>query len=308
MQGSQPVLYVFGNTLPAAFSEALKNVWRCGCDVATQYDKPGDPPSKDATVMVEIGSPFAEPRFHMYGGPADMFELEIYRLEVLLGIHDHWIDRTGASKLWRYTYHERLFAYDVGDGRKINQIANMIKQMVETPELFSRRFNVITWIPSVDPFIDDPPCLQRLHFRWLPGEGDVWVLNMNADWRSRDLFKAWYMNVWAMSDIQRYVAKKVGELRGIKTQVGRYVDKSDSLHIYGSYFTGAGNVEMVLGKIEREEPSQMYLDSSLFSDQVIQARHTVAAQLESEKRTGSKGYVLPEIDEKTFPYPKEWDY
>ena len=310
MEGSQPVLFISAKTLPEAFTRTLKAVWENGCDIATEYDRSGDPPSKDATVMIEIEAPLAEPRFHMYGGPADIVELEIYRLEVVHGVHNHWVDRYGEidERLWRYSYHERLFEYNTGDDIAVNQIEGLIQKMVDTPSLYSRRFNVITWIPAIDPDLGDPPCLQRLHFRWLPGEDGAWVLNMNSDWRSRDLLKAWYMNVWAITDIQRFVAKKVGELRGIKTKVGRYVDKSDSLHIYGSYFDGAGSVEMVLRKLEQESPEQMYVDSSAFADQVVQARHLVAAQLESEKRTGRKSYVLPEIDEKTFPYPREWNF
>ena len=37
-----------------------------------------------------------------------------------------------------------------------------------------------------------------------------------------------------------------------------------------------------------------------------EARHLLAAQLESEKRGAGKGVVLPEIDASTFPYPDEW--
>jgi thymidylate synthase len=99
MKGSQPVLFVSAETLPEAFTRTLKAVWENGCDIATEYDRPGDPPSKDATVMVEIKNPLAEPRFHMYGGPADMVELEIFWLEVVHGVHDHWVDRYGEAEL-----------------------------------------------------------------------------------------------------------------------------------------------------------------------------------------------------------------
>ncbi|GAI61288.1 unnamed protein product, partial [marine sediment metagenome] len=64
-------------------------VWDKGLEVKTQYDKPEDPPSKDATVIVTITDPFNELRIHKNfpGGPE---ELESYRLEVVNGIHDHW--------------------------------------------------------------------------------------------------------------------------------------------------------------------------------------------------------------------------
>jgi len=308
MKGNQPVLFVQGRTLSEAFYKTLLAVWFDGCNVETSFDNPGDPPSKDATVLVEIEDPFAEPRFHKLGWPGGPKDLEIYRLEAVWGVHDHWVDRdiTGRSKKWQYTYHERLFAYDVGDGQQINQIENMINQMVKAPDLIRRRFQVATWIPSVDPFIGDPPCLQRLHFRWLPGEDDTWVLNMNSDWRSRDLFKAWFMNVYAMTDLQRLIALEVGKLRGIKTRVGRYTDKSDSLHIYGKDFSGSGGFQEVLARIVAEPLEGLCWSTEFLEPMFKESRHLLAAQLESEQRGAGKGIVLPGIDEKTFIYPSEW--
>ena len=90
-----------------------------------------------------------------------------------------------------------------------------------------------------DPQTDDPPCLQRVWCRLVrDGEGP-WVLNMNTHWRSRDLYKAWFMNVYALTDLQRGMAEAIAAKRGEPVRVGRYVDISDSLHIYGSYFKEA---------------------------------------------------------------------
>jgi len=62
------------------------------------------------------------------------------------------------------------------------------------------------------------------------------VLNMNTHWRSRDLYKAWYMNVYALTDLQKIIADQISQKTGRPVKVGRYVDIADSLHIYGSYF------------------------------------------------------------------------
>ena len=62
---------------------------------------------------------------------------------------------------------------------------------------------------------------------------------MNSHWRSRDLYKAWYMNAFALTDLQRIIAAKVSENLCQPVRVGRYVDITDSLHIYGSYFVEA---------------------------------------------------------------------
>jgi hypothetical protein len=48
------------------------------------------------------------------------------------------------------------------------------------------------------------------------------------------------MNVYALTDLQKKVADGVAERLGREVKIGRYVDISDSLHIYGSYFSEVG--------------------------------------------------------------------
>ena len=62
------------------------------------------------------------------------------------------------------------------------------------------------------------------------------VLNMNSHWRSRDAYKAAFMNIYALTDLQRWLAEKISEKMKRPVAVGRYVDISDSYHIYGAYF------------------------------------------------------------------------
>lgn len=236
-----PVISINADCLPEAWEKAVLAVWDKGFDVKTQYDKLQDPPSKDATVMIAVSNPFAEPRIHKNfpGGPE---ELESYRQEVVNGIHDHWID--AAAGKWTYTYHERLFSYcpveDIRDSaspkpfRKIDQIQYIIDYLSRAGH--SRRAQAITWMPTADPPTDDPPCLQRIWCRLLANEAGELTLNMNTHWRSRDLYKAWFMNVYALTDLQKKIADGIAAKRGEPVKVGRYVDISDSLHIYGSYF------------------------------------------------------------------------
>lgn len=234
-----PVLSVSGENLPEAWEKAVLAVYDRGVEVRTEYDKPGDPPSLDATVMVEVRRPLSEPRIHKNfpGGPTD---LEVYRQEVVDGIHDHWINPREGK--WTYTYHERLFAYrpvedlmdrDAGPHLPaVNQVDYIVEKLAAVP--YSRRAQAVTWIPQCDPPTDDPPCLQRVWARLLT-EGDGYTLNLNTHWRSRDLYKAWFMNVFALTDLQQRVAARLAERLGRPVGCGRYVDVSDSLHIYGSY-------------------------------------------------------------------------
>jgi thymidylate synthase len=244
VQGHIPTLYITARCLPEAWEKAVLAVWKQGVDVKTEYDKSTDPPSKDATVMICVDDPFAEPRIHKNfpGGPE---ELEAYRQEVCDGIHDHWIDP--AAGKWTYTYHERLFAYCPTDDLQnraralpfapMDQIDYVVRKCSET--FHTRRAQAITWMPTADPETDDPPCLQRLWFRILEDEQGQAVLNMNSHWRSRDLYKAWFMNVYALTDLQRRIAERISQKLGRPVRVGRYVDITDSLHIYGSYFADA---------------------------------------------------------------------
>jgi len=271
-----PVIAITADCLPEAWEKAVLAVWDKGCEVKTQYDKPKDPPSKDATVIITVTNPFAEPRIHKNfpGGPA---ELEAYRQEVVNGIHDHWIDP--AAGKWTYTYHERLFAYSpVEDLRnpdssrpfkKVNQIQYIIDALAQVNH--TRRAQAITWMPTADPGTDDPPCLQRIWCRLMLEKSGGWLLNMNAHWRSRDLYKAWFMNVYALTDLQKIIAQRISEKVGQPVTPGRYVDVSDSLHIYGSYFKDvAGEV----GKMRK----------SPFTERAWESTHPAFATMTAEAR------------------------
>ena len=231
-----PVLSVTGQNIPEAWEKAVLAVCGQGTEVRTEYDQADDPPSFDATGMVEVREPLGEPRIHKNfpGGPRD---LEVYRQEVLHGIHDHWINPSEGK--WTYTYHQRLFAYgagppDEGANGVVDQMEGMLDKLCEAPH--TRRAQAVTWIPKYDPATDDPPCLQRLWARLLPGE-ESWVLNLNSHWRSRDLYKAWFMNAFALTDVQRWMVEQLQERLSEPVTCGRYMDISDSLHVYGSYRT-----------------------------------------------------------------------
>ena len=238
--GNIPVLTVVEDTIPRAYEKAIKEVWEKGISIRTEYDRPEDPPSKDATVMIAVLEPFGQPRFHRsfadgLGGLAE------YVQEVVHGAHDYWVKPVeeiikaveSQDTRWTYTYHGRLFEYMI-EGAIVNQIDYIIDKLSQAGH--SRRAQAITWNPKLDPPTEDPPCLQRVWGRLCEdGEGGF-VFNMNTHWRSRDLFKAWFENVIAITTLMRKVAEGIAERSGKNVRLGRYVDISDSLHIYGSYF------------------------------------------------------------------------
>lgn len=238
--GNIPVISIEEDTIPLAYERAIREVWENGISIKTEYDHPDDPPSKDATVMIAVRNPFGQPRFHRsfadgLGGLAE------YVMEVVHGAHDYWVKpleeilkgTESKDTRWTYTYHGRLFDYAI-EGEVVNQINYMIEKLAQAG--YTRRAQAITWNTKLDPPTEDPPCLQRVWGRLCEdGEGGF-IFNMNTHWRSRDLFKAWFENVIAITTLMRKIAEAVSEKINKPVRLGRYVDICDSLHIYGSYF------------------------------------------------------------------------
>ncbi|TFF97705.1 MAG: hypothetical protein EU540_08600 [Promethearchaeota archaeon] len=299
------VFFISKNNVRDAWLSAVGQVLYNGDDIKTEYDRPEDPPSKDATVLIEIKKPMSNPimrrdkilkikskfgnSYEIYGEMADTYLVGSiqsgYIEEIMEGIHDHYLWDSGVS--FPYSYHDRIFKYtpyaledsshihyklsnvkssDVIKQQKliksgsvtmeppvwkvdekeydlnkeiseqvsekevplelyelprINQIDYIINKLKKSP--YSRRAQAITWRPLVDPYHDDPPCLQRIYMRIKDDE-----LLMQTTWRSRDLFRAWEANVNGMVRIQKYVADQLG------VETGHYLDFSNSLHIYGN--------------------------------------------------------------------------
>ncbi len=114
---------------------------------------------------------------------------------------------------------------------QINQIQYIIEKLAKQP--FSRQAQAITWQPYLDTDIYDPACLQSMWFRILENEQKQPTLNMNIRFRSRDAYDASFMNCFAFIHLMEYVAEEISKRIGKKIKLGRYIDESDSFHIYG---------------------------------------------------------------------------
>jgi thymidylate synthase len=272
-----PIVCVTANTLPEAWEEAVVKTWYEGTAIHTQYDKPGDPPSRDAVAIIAVADPFAEPRIHR-AFPCGIVELEAYRQEVVDGIHDHWVDP--AEGKWEYTYHERLTKYSVpGLEAPIDQLSYVVDALAAAPH--TRRAQAITWKPWEDAGISDPACLQRLWFRVIDDE-----LVMNAHMRSNDAFKAAFMNMYAFTDLQRTVAEKLSERLDRHIKVGQYTHIADSFHIYGSYFS---EFEGFLETLKMRSFEERTFRTEQVIDIIEEAKQIVARSLEVEEQTGRRG-------------------
>src|SRR5512136_1024166 len=139
-----PVLHVEGDGIARTWEQSLIELHGKGCDLRTEYDKPGDPPSKDATMVMVIADPLCEPMIHkdFPGGPV---ELQEYVMEVCEGIKDHLVRDPDDPKdtRWEYTYHQRLFQYAVPTVNPFDQIEILSEKLARAPH--TRRAQAISW-------------------------------------------------------------------------------------------------------------------------------------------------------------------
>ncbi len=251
--------------------------WYEGTAVSTDYDRPGDPPSRDAVALIAVADPFAEPRIHR-AFPGGIAELESYRQEVVDGIHDHWVDP--AAGKWEYTYHERLAVYTVpGLDEPVNQLDYVVAALARAPH--TRRAQAVLWKVWDDAGIADPACLQRLWFRVYNDR-----LVLNAHMRSNDAFKAAFMNMFAFTDLQRVVAERLSDQLGRKIDVGQYTHVADSFHIYGSYFD---EFEGFLESIKQRAFEDRTFRTEDVQEIIDEARQHIRASLAEERATGRRG-------------------
>jgi len=224
---SIPVLNVSGIGIAQTWEASLLELYLHGCNLETEYDKPGDPPSRDATMMLTIEDPLSEPMIHrdMPGGFEDLQE---YVMEVTEGIKDHLVrdQKNPCDTRWEYTYHQRLFKYQYPGMWKYDQIEAICQKLAKSP--YTRRAQAITWKVWEDNLCYDPACLQSVWCRILNGK-----LNMNIRFRSNDAYKAAFMNIFALVALQKLIVDRVNEL-GCPVEMGRYCHIADSYHIYGS--------------------------------------------------------------------------
>jgi thymidylate synthase len=238
-----PVLHVEDTHLAGAYEKALVALHENGTRFKTQYDKPGDPPSLDATVNITVHDPLSDPMIHK-AFPGGIEDLREYVLEVQ-GAKDHWVKNMNdpADTRWEYTYHGRLTAYGTWrerrDGKsveagpfRVDQVEGVIAKLSKQP--FTRQAQMITWMPNVDLDCYDPPCLQSLWYRLLEDErGKMWM-NCNVRFRSNDAWGASFMNMFGFTLFNKEViAAEVGRRLGREIGLGRLNWHADSYHIYG---------------------------------------------------------------------------
>ncbi|MFW9828818.1 MAG: thymidylate synthase [Candidatus Thorarchaeota archaeon] len=123
------VFFISKSNVEDAWLSAIGQVLFNGDDIKTEYDKPEDPPSKDASVLIEITEPLNNPitrndkimkfkskfgnSYEVYGCLADIYLIGSiqsgYIEEIMDGINDYLLYESGVS--FPYSYHDRIFNY-----------------------------------------------------------------------------------------------------------------------------------------------------------------------------------------------------
>jgi thymidylate synthase len=237
-----PVLHTRGRCIAEAYEQALVALYEHGVHVRTQYDRPGDPPSLDATMNITVDDPLADPMIHK-AFPGGIEDLREYVME-LSGAKDHWVKNMNDPEdtRWEYTYHGRLARHGVwrelDEGKSVergeatDQVEAVVAKLCGDP--YTRRAQMVTWMPAMDLECYDPPCLQSLWYRILEDDDGVWWLNSNVRFRSNDAWGANFMNMFGFTMFAwERVASPVSERTGRTVRLGRMNWQADSYHIYG---------------------------------------------------------------------------
>ena len=312
--GTLPVIYIEAENLAEATYKAILECYDKGVRVETPKHKEGGSLGYDADMIIKVNNPDSEPKICSLGMWEDPRGIVQYILEVTHGIHNHWKKNPNDpdDKRWGYTYNER-FADQLPF-----VFARIKKDWNERKRISGRDYQFTTWRAGEDIILeqDDPPCLQRGHLRFLQNDKKEIVLNYITDWRSRDLLKAWNENNIAQVELQKLFAAKVSDLLGIPIKLGVYIDRSSSLHLYGSYIDQDNlNKRIEIMRKSSYEHKSKSLEDYFYNGTLKDKKglmRVVAAQSDAEAK--GHGLNIPEqqlvelsYDLENFPYPKEWD-
>ena len=237
----------FGTTLPEAYHEALKTLFKYGEIVeCPDYNTT----QKEISMTMVVEQPLGEPMISklFVGGYR---ELEQYRQEMLDGILDFEVEKGN----WAYTYHSRIAP----------QIKFIVEELTRNP--YSRRavIDVRDW--KVDSKSSDPACLQHIQYFVRNNK-----LHCKVLFRSNDACKATYMNAFALIMLQNRIAKYLGY------EVGSYTHRANSFHCYAADFK---LLENYVERLSSEDVTYNYVGE--WDELMDEVKPEIAAMVEELK-------------------------
>ena len=157
-------------------------------------------------VALQVDTPLADPMV----SPSSRFQqkfVEKYAYDLL----------HGSQASFEYDYHGRLFDWGErlsveGKPVHIDQIEYIVNKLSQSP--VSRRAIAITWNPVIDENLNDCPCLQLVQCVLRDG-----LLSMRVVFRSNDMLTASGANMYALVQLQKYIADRLGVTCGTYTHI-----------------------------------------------------------------------------------------
>jgi thymidylate synthase len=226
-------LLITHNSIGKSHEDIVHRIASLGTVIETED---GELTKEITDVRIKITNPMDEPRIspHCFMGKKGFDE---YTKNLIYG----------SDKKFVYDYHERLFRWgsflDEMESDKIGERENQLIQLNQIDYIIakltifknSRRAIAVTWIPPLDVFRKDVPCLQLVQCIVRNSKLDMYIV-----FRSEDMLSAFGQNAYALTSLQKYIADKLA------IPVGTYYHYIISAHIYHkrdahelSKFTGA---------------------------------------------------------------------
>lgn len=146
-----------------------------------------------------------------------------YLKENGVSIWDEWADENGdLGPVYGYQWR----SWPAPDGRHVDQIANLLKMLRETPN--SRRLIVSAWNPALVDEMALPPCHCLFQFYVADGK-----LSCQLYQRSADIFLGVPFNIASYALLTMMVA----QVAGLKP--GEFIHTLGDAHIYSNHFEQA---------------------------------------------------------------------
>lgn len=199
-----------GTNLPSAYHLALLQLNQAPIVPCPDWNTT----QKECSMTMVVTHPLEEPMISRCAF-VDPMSLEQYRQEIVDGILDFEVGKGN----WKYTYHDRMANYDIGNDITINQLTFVVEELQRNP--YSRRAVIDIRDNKEDVFSDDPACLQHIQFFIRDN-----LLHMKVLFRSNDACKAAFTNAFGLICLQTNIADTIG------VGVGTYTHRANSFHCY----------------------------------------------------------------------------
>jgi len=210
----------------------------------------------DSPMFIQVANALAQPRISPKA-PLTQAMADEYAENLINGMpkeKENSFDYTYYSRLRHYPdcairaglpsitdeAETRAYIERISGGKCVVQRIDQVQKAIEIFKKDPTRRTVVlhTWIPLRDLAKFTPerkdtssPCLVLMHPQLVEGK-----LHMNVVMKTNDLYSAWPGNAYAFTELQRYMAERIG------VGVGHYTHFSVSMQVYQEVFEAARGV------------------------------------------------------------------